>query len=190
MLQFNEEALSQAIIDKAVDELMARDDEMYARIREKIDRKIDALFADKAVDVIESAIKAAVDNGFEREYQKVDTWGQAVGDKTSLKKEVERITVGYWDTNVDPRSGKPSSSYGAIKRSEYAMVQLCGQGFSEEMAKHLANITGYLKDELRNKLAAHMDQMLSDVFKVRSLQDQGKVEKPWNKPVQTPAIEE
>ena len=43
----------------------------------------------------------------------------------------------------------------------------------------MSNVTGALKDGLRTQLATHMDNMLSSLFHVKSLQDQGKVKKPW-----------
>lgn len=59
------------------------------------------------------------------------------------------------------------------------MTQICAKDFSDEMKGHAVNITGALKDGLRTQLAKHMDEMLNDLFRVKSLQDQGKAEKPW-----------
>jgi hypothetical protein len=81
---------------------------------------------------------------------------------------------------VDAKSGKPTeSSYSSVSRAEFLMTQICAQDFSETMKQHALNVTGALKDGLRNQLATQMDGMLSGLFHVKSLQDQGKVEKPW-----------
>jgi hypothetical protein len=47
------------------------------------------------------------------------------------------------------------------------------------MRQSAQNITGALKDGLRNQMAYQMDQLLEGLFRIKSLQDQGKVEKPY-----------
>ncbi len=59
------------------------------------------------------------------------------------------------------------------------MTQVCAADFTEGMKASVQSVTGALKDGLRNQLAKQMDQMLNDLFRIRSLQDQGKVEKPY-----------
>ncbi|MNH42194.1 hypothetical protein D3C79_1038450 [compost metagenome] len=59
------------------------------------------------------------------------------------------------------------------------MTKICAEDFSKEMQQHVTNVTGSLKDGLRKQMANQMDALLNDLFKVRSLQDQGKVEKPY-----------
>ncbi|MDQ4680748.1 hypothetical protein, partial [Stenotrophomonas maltophilia group sp. RNC7] len=71
------------------------------------------------------------------------------------------------------------SDYNAVTRAEYLMTQICAQDFSEGMKQSVLSVTGALKDGLRAQLAAHMDKMLDELFCIKSLQDQGKVEKPW-----------
>ena len=59
------------------------------------------------------------------------------------------------------------------------MTKICAEDFSKQIQQSVANVTGALKDGLRNQLANQMDTMLNDLFKIKSLQDQGKVEKPY-----------
>lgn len=59
------------------------------------------------------------------------------------------------------------------------MTQICAEDFSKQMKDSAVNITGHLKDGLRNQMGKVMDDILSELFKVKSLQDQGKVEKPY-----------
>lgn len=134
-------------------------------------------FAEQAEKQIQAVIAQAIKDGFDREYQKVDSFGVPVGAKTSIRKSLETLVSGYWAAKVDPRTGKPCDHYNAVTRAEYTMTQICAADFGETMRQHAINVTGHLKDGLRNKLAVHMDQMLNDLFRVKSLQDQGKVEK-------------
>lgn len=51
--------------------------------------------------------------------------------------------------------------------------------FSAAMKQSALNVTGALKDGLRNQIGQQMDVLLNDLFRIKSLQDQGKVEKPY-----------
>lgn len=179
MLNINEEDLKAAIVQKAADEILNLDTDLSGLIAEEVKKRLDQIFTDRAEAQIQQEIDAAIRLGFEREYQRVDTWGTPIGEKTSVKRELERIVSGYWNTKVD-KSGKPSSSdYNTITRAEFVMTQICAEDFSATMKQHALNVTGALKDGLRNQVAKLMDEMLNGLFHVKSLQDQGKVEKPY-----------
>jgi len=180
MLNINEQDLKDAIVSKAADEILRQDDDLTSLIAAEVKKRLDAIFIDRAEAQIQAAIDEAVKGAFEREYQRVTSWGEPEGPKTSIRKELEKTISGYWGAKVDPRSGKAATSdYNTVTRAEYLMTQICAEDFSQGMKAHVQNITGFLKDGLRTQLARHMDDMLSNLFHIKSLQDQGKVEKPW-----------
>lgn len=180
MLSINENDLKAAIVNKVTDEILRQDDDLSSLIAAEVKKRLDAIFVARAEAQIQAAIDEAIQSGFEREYQRVNPWGTPEGEKTSIRKELEKTISGYWSAKVDPRSGKTTdSSYNAVTRAEYLMTQICAKDFSDGMKAHVQNVTGALKDGLRVQLAAQMDQMLEDLFRIKSLQDQGKVEKPW-----------
>lgn len=179
MFQLNEEKLNQSIVEQAVDQLLT-DDSLCGLVEKEVKKRIDAIFKDRADAAIAEAIDRAVSNGFEREYQRVNSWGQPDGEPTTIKNELEKTVSNYWAARVDSRTGKPAeSSYSSVTRAEYLMTQICAEDFTNSMRQAATNVTGALKDGLRTQIAMQMDNMLSELFKVKSLQDQGKVDKAW-----------
>ena len=179
MLNINEEDLKAAIVAKATDELLAQDDELTSMVGKEVRARLDKIFVDRAQAQIQAAIDSAVANAFEREYRRVTSWGEPDGDPTTIRKELEKTVGAYWSAKVDPRTGKASDSYASVTRAEYLMTQVCAEDFSKSLSSAVLSVTGGLKDGLRNQLAKQMDGMLNDLFRVKSLQDQGKVEKPY-----------
>ena len=179
MLNINEEDLKKAIVAKATDELLSQDDDLSSMVSTEVQRRIQNIFAERVNAQIAAAVDAAVQKGFDTEYQRVNNWGQPEGEKTTIRTQLDKMISGYWTTKVDIRTGKPSDSYGTTTRAEYLMTQICAENFSEEMKKQATNIAGRLKDGLRNQMGAVMDEMLNNLFHVKSLQDQGKVDKPY-----------
>lgn len=183
-LNLDTQKLEAAIISEAADQVLNADDgQAFSRlldgVRDNVDARIAKIFADRADAVIQEAIDKAIREGFEKEYNRVDIWGKREGPPTTIAKELERIVSNYWSEKVD-KSGLPAnSSYGSMTRAQYIMIQVCGDDFSRQMKETAVTVTGALKDGLRQQMGAHMDSLLDSLFKVRSLQDQGKVEKPY-----------
>jgi hypothetical protein len=180
MLNINEDDLKAAIVEKAADSILADDQDLSTLVAKEVKKRLDKIFLERAEAQIQNAIDSAVVDSFNFEYQRVNNWGEAVGEKTTIKQRLDLIITGYWSAKVDAKTGKPSdSSYSSVTRAEYLMTTICAEDFTETMKQQVANITGALKDGLRNQMAKSMDNILQDLFKIKSLQDQGKVEKPY-----------
>ena len=180
MLNINEEDLKAAIVAKATDEILQESDDLSALVAKEVRARLDRIFVDRAEAQIKLAIDAAVSNAFEREYTRVTTFGQPEGAPTSIRKELDKTVSAYWSAKVEPRTGKTTdSSYGTVTRAEYLMTQVCAEDFTAGLKTSVLSVTGALKDGLRNQLAQKMDAMLNEPFYIKSLQDQGKVEKPY-----------
>src|SRR5690625_348106 len=180
MLSNNAQDLKDAIVQKAADEILQTDDDLSALIAKEVRARLDKIFIERAEAQIEAAIDEAVKEAFEREYQRITAWGEPEGEKTSIRKELEKTVSSYWSARVNPQSGKTTdSTYSSVTRAEYLMTQICAEDFSEAMKQGALSVTGSLKDGLRGHIAKQMDQLLDSLFHVKSLQDQGKVEKPY-----------
>lgn len=179
MFNINEEDVKKAIVEKAADEILRQDDDLSGMVHAEVSRRIQKIFVERVDAQIAAAVDDAVKKGFDTEYQRVNNWGQPEGEKTTIREQLDKLIGSYWTTKVDARSGKPSDGYGTTTRAEYLMTQICAENFSEEMKKHATNIAGHLKDGLRNQMATQMDALLDGLFRVKSLQDQGKVEKRY-----------
>ena len=178
-LQIDMEAVQRGVIQDVANSVW-EDEKWFDHVRAEINTRIDKLFSERVEAALTSAIDAAVKDGFEREYHAVDSFGKKAGETTSIKAELERMISRYWSERVDVKSGKPSeSTYSSVSRAEYLMTKICAEDFSKAMKASALNVTGALKDGFRNQIGKHMDNMLDSLFKIKSLQDQGKVEKPY-----------
>jgi len=180
MLNLNEEEMKVAIVEKIADEFLNRDQDISAMVAREVKARLDKIFADSAKVQIESAINEAVQGSFDREYHRVTSWGEKEGPTTTIRAELLKTVNGYWGARVNARSGAPTdSSYDSVSRAEYVMTQVCAKDFSEKMKESAIAVAGALKDGFRGQMAKHMDELLDSLYCVKSLQDQGKVEKPY-----------
>lgn len=168
----DQKRIEDAIVSEVADKLIT-DDDLYSRVTRAVDARIEKHFKEVADAQIRNAIELAVVAGFESEYQRVNSFGQPEGAKTTIRAELEKLIGGYWNAKVD-RQGKPSDSYGNVTRAEWQMTQLVAADFAGEMKTHVVKLGGTLKDKLREELQGTLNNLLSEVFHVRSLDDQAR----------------
>ena len=179
-LKIDNAAVIELAAQKIADAVMYEDNDVQQIAKREITARIDRIFKERADAAVSAAIDAAVSNALDREYKRVNAWGQAEGTATTIRKELEKLADGYWTQKVDPKSGKPTdSSYSAVTRAQYVMAQVCAEDFTAQMKQAAISATAAMKDGFRRQLAGHVDGLLDELFRVKSLQDQGKAEKPW-----------
>jgi hypothetical protein len=171
-MELDRTRIEDAIVREVADKIIGEDD-LYSRVKSAVEARIDNHFRTTADAQIQAAIQAAISQGFEHEYSRVDSFGRREGAPTTIRAELEKLIGGYWNTRVD-KQGKPSSNtYGAeITRAEWMMTQLVAADFQGEMKQHVVNLGGALKDKLRAELHETVNRLLSEIFHVRSLDDE------------------
>lgn len=171
-MELNQERIEAAVVAEVADRIIDADN-LFDRVRKAVDAKIDALFKERAQAQVQAAVDEAIASGFDREYTRVNAWGQKEGQSTSIRKELEKLIGGYWNEKVDSkgqRSTYPSDR--DLTRAEWLMAKMCADDFNGHMKQHVVNVGGALKDQLRVSLHGTVNALLSEVFRVNSLGDQ------------------
>ena len=165
---------------KIADAAMYEDNSIMEMARREITTRIDKIFAERADAAVSAAIDNAVSDALDREYRRINQFGEPKARATTIRAELLKLAEGYWSRRVKASTGKESDdSYGTITRAEYVMIQACGDKFAEQMKQAGVSMTAALKDGLRAQMASKVDGLLDELFRVKSLQDQGKATKPW-----------
>lgn len=173
-MELNQQRIEDAIVAEAVDKFMG-EDELYNRVKTGIEARIDKLWGDVVKERIATEVNASIQNAFEREYCRIDQFGKRFGAPTTIRAELERLIGGYWNEKVT-KDGKIAGAYDSatVTRAEWLMAKMCADDFSGAMKQHVINVAGSVKDHFRAELHNTVARMLSEVFHVKSLGDQGK----------------
>lgn len=171
-MELNQTRIEDAIVREVADKIIG-DEDLYARVKHAVDERINNLFKTTADSQIRSAVESAITQGFEHEYQRVDSFGRREGQPTTIRAELEKMISGYWNTKVGS-NGEPGG-YGADRtRAEWLMTQLVAKDFHGDMKQHVVNLGGALKDKLRLELHETVNRLLTEVFHVRTPDDTAK----------------
>lgn len=172
-MEIDREKIAAAIVRQVSEELIS-DDGMYDRVKKDIDARVNKLFVDRVNSEITAAIDSAVRGGFDRPFQKCDAYGRPVGEPTTIADELAKRIDKYWSERVGTDGKSTDSSYNTVTRAEWLMAKICAEDFQKEIKQHAISVTGALKDGFRRELHETCNRLLSDLFHVRSLDDQGK----------------
>jgi len=171
-IQLDNEKIMAAVVDKIAEEFAREDHELFDAVERRINAKIDQQFRQMVEPRIKDEIDKALTNAFDREYYRTNSWGEREGEPTSIAKELQKLMTNFWQEKVDEK-GNPSS-YSKITRAEYTMSKVLGEDFRKEMEKYIISSAAGLKDGLRGALRTQIDEMLGNLFRVRSGQDQAE----------------
>lgn len=170
-MQIDQATIQEAVIARLADDVVDGwrwHEELQTAVKQRVDKLFDA----KVQSILDDAVSAAVSAGFDHAYQRVDNFGKPIGEPTTVRKELDKLIQDYWSQRVD-RAGKATdSTYGTTTRAQWTMAQVCGQEFSELIKSNVVSTAGAFKDGIRAQLREHVDQMLSQMFRVRSADDQ------------------
>lgn len=170
-MHLNEDAITEAVIERATERLLDEHDFVTAARRQISDR-VNALFADQVEGEVASIVREATRAGFETVYQPVNRLGQPDGPETTIRKRLVDLVENYWAQRVSKRSGEPQKdSYDSVSRAEWTMAQICAGDFSAALRQEVVNLTATIKDGLREQLRTEVDKMLGEIFRVRSKAD-------------------
>lgn len=148
---------------------------MLSKIDAKLTERIDDFFRKIADQRISEVVDRAVQEGFDHEYTKVDSFGRGLGTPTTIRKELEKTVQDYWSMPVDSHGKPTNSSYGTVvTRAQWVMVQVCGKDFGDKLKEQMVSVTAHMKDGLRAELRKWCDTALGELFHVRSQQDQAE----------------
>lgn len=189
-MELNQQRIEDAIVAEVVDKFMG-EDELYNRVKVGVEARIDKLWAEVVKERIATEVNASIQNAFEREYCRIDQFGNRSGAPTTIRAELERLIGGYWNEKVT-KEGKTAGAYdsGSVTRAEWLMAKMCADDFNGAMKQHIVNVAGSVKDHFRAELNKTVARMLSEVFHVKSLGDQGKgTERSSLDPVAKPVSE-
>jgi hypothetical protein len=170
-MELNQERIEAAIISEVSDRIIG-EDELFDRVRTAVDNRISKLFKDQADAQIRDAIDAAIKDGFDREYVRINSWGEREGEPTTIRKELEKVIGNYWNEKVD-QHGKKSNYHSDrdLTRAEWIMTKMVADDFNGQMKQHVVNLGGALKDQLRASLHGTVNELLTQVFHVNSSGD-------------------
>lgn len=151
-----------ALVNRIVESFLDRHEGQLLAI---VERKVEEAISKEASAKIASALDTLFLNGLSHQFQPVNHWGEAVGEKTSIRDHLMKETKEWWTTKVDPQ-GRPNSFAGTT-RAQYFATKLLKEVFQKEMLQQVDQITQDAKAQLAEGLSKLLKERVDRALKLR-----------------------
>ena len=118
-LNITQEQLVEIAANKLVEQV--DDDSVYSRAMEIVQERITSLIENKLAPAVDQFLRDELEKIADAEFDRVTEWGEATGEKITIRKILQEQSKHYWSQKVN-REGKAGDGY----------------GYSEERAKWFA----------------------------------------------------
>jgi len=169
-LELNQNEISEAIINKAVDELLGDKGRMYDLIRKEASERISAAIEKRLNNAVEEALNTIMEHALNGEVSPVNVWGEREGDPTTIRAALHDRAKSFWSEQVD-KNGK-RNNYSGVPRYEHVLSVITAHEFDSAVKQNIANIAGAVKDAVRKDFYDAVDVKLDAFFKINSSTDQ------------------
>jgi len=169
-LELNQSEIKEAIVNKAVDEVLGGSGELRDLILREARERIDAEISKRLNTAVEQTLNTILEQSLDSEIHPVNTWGEREGEPTTIRASLHDRAKSFWSEKVD-KAGKKSSYHG-VPRYEHVLSVITAQEFDLAVKQNIVNIAGAIKDAVRQDFYSAVDVKLNEFFKVTSAADQ------------------
>lgn len=169
-LKIDQERIEQAIIVRAVYEILGGDEQIDSRVYSEVERQVKTALEKTLNAKVDQALNDALHTALEAEIQPVNIFGEREGKPTTIRATLHERAKNFWNETVNSKGEKATSS--DKPRWEYVLSIITAKEFESAIKQDVINVAAAIKDSVRKTFYAEVDAKLNDYFKVKSLEDQ------------------
>lgn len=152
------EQAASRLADEAYDSVNAME-----MLENEISRRIDSFLTEKTKQVMEDVLRSEMEGLMVREFSPVNQWGEATGETTNLRAELQKRAAEFWNVKVD-KNGKPSGAYSGKPRHQQMYENIAKEIFAEAVKSNIDDVIIGFRDALRKDagtmLGEHIERFI------------------------------
>ncbi len=166
------------VIDLAAQKLADQVLDQYDDLASLAEMRIKETIASVISDEMRVSMAKTVDDKLQSEMEKilqhkivpVDIWGEATGEPSTLREQIHKRALEYWEESVEPDKNKRGryrkTSYGGTPRHKLVFQDVAQKAFEEAMRANIAEMVKSFRDAMRKDMARkveeHIDKIISN----------------------------
>lgn len=164
VLNLAAEKVAQAIYGEDVDLAQMLEDRIDAFVQSTITEEARASLVEKIDDALTTEISAVLST----EIVPVDIWGDAKGEPTTIRQQLHKRAMNYWEDRVEPDRNNPGryrqTDYGGKPRHQHIFQSVCQEAFEKAMQENIDAMVKAFRDAMvrdaGKKAVEHIDKII------------------------------
>lgn len=152
--------------------------EHYDDLAETASSRIEELINSVITDEMRTSMAATVDATLAAEMEKilrqkiipVDIWGEAKGEPSTLREQIHKRALEYWEERVEPdrnsRGRYRVTSYGGQPRHKVVFQDVAKEAFEQAMRENINELVIAFRDAMRKDgfkaVSEHIDKIINN----------------------------
>lgn len=158
---------------KAADTVLAEwPDDLYEYAKAKIEDRISSVITDELrasmVETIDQKLAEETEKALQQEIVPVDIWGEAKGDPTTLRQQIHKRALEYWEESVEKDRNNPGryrkSSYGGTPRHRLVYQDVAQAAFEAAIQANVTEMVKAFRDALRKDAAKVVNARIEKII--------------------------
>lgn len=164
------ELAAQKVADRVLGDYGDLSEFAESRIEDEISKVITDELRKSLAETIDAKLTAELEEILKREIVPVDLWGEAAGVPTTLRDQLYKRALHYWDEKVEPdrnsRGRYRVTSYGGQPRHKVVFKDVVQEAFENAMRANITELVKSFRDALKQdayKAAVeHIDKVINN----------------------------
>jgi hypothetical protein len=164
------ELAAQKVADRVLGDYGDLSEFAESRIEDEINKVITDELRKSLAETIDAKLTAELEEILKREIVPVDLWGEATGEPTTLRDQLYKRALHYWDEKVEPdrnsRGRYRVTSYGGQPRHKVVFKDVVQEAFEDAIRANITELVKSFRDALKQdayKAAVeHIDKIVNN----------------------------
>ncbi len=153
----------------------------YDDIQEYVTNRIEELISSVMTDEMRASMVATIDQRLAEETEKVlqqkivpvDMWGEAKGEPTTIREQIHKRALEYWEERVEPDRNNQgryrATSYGGQPRHKMVYKDIAKEAFEEAIKANVSEMVKAFRDAMRKDVYKVVDKRIDSIINNRTL---------------------
>lgn len=171
-LKIDHDAVTELAAQKVAEAILGEDIDLEQMLEDRINAFLQSTITDETraavVDRIDAALDAEIQSVLSQEIVPVDIWGEGVGEPTTIRQQLHKRCMNYWEERVEPDRNNPGryrvTSYGGKPRHQHVFQDVCKSAFDDAIKENVSTMVQAFRDALvkdaQNAVTENIDKII------------------------------
>lgn len=162
---------------KVADAVLAEYPDLYDTVSSRIEAELASVitseFRDSMVATVDQKLAEETEKALQQRIVPVDIWGEGKGEPTTIREQLHKRALEYWEERVEPDRNNPGryrpTSYGGAPRHKLVFQDVAKTAFEEAIKANVTEMVKAFRDAMRKDASKVISEHIEKIINNRVL---------------------
>ena len=162
---------------KVADEVLGQYEDLHRTVTQRIEEEIASVLTEAVraslVETIDQTLAEETQKVLSQEIVPVDIWGEGKGEPTTIRDQIHKRALEYWEESVKPDRNNPGryrkTSYGGTPRHRLVFQDVAHDAFVGALRDTVSEMVKAFRDAMKKDALTVISRRIDEVINNRAL---------------------